>query len=145
MSHAAASSQPPPSAKPLIAAIVGFGIVSSNRPASWPSAPHAFACSGSSSLMYLMSAPATNAFSPAPVSTTTRTSPSAASSRSRSRSSLRVVRGDRAADDDQHVAGFVLAQEVDDARDERHVRAREDRDADRVGVLLDRRLDDLLR
>ena len=35
-------------------------------------------------------------------------------------------------------------EQVDDARDERHVRAGEDRDADRVGVLLDRGLDDLL-
>ena len=38
-----------------------------------------------------------------------------------------------------------LAQQLEDARHERHVRAGEDRDADRVGVLLDRRLDDLLR
>ena len=40
--------------------------------------------------MYLMSAPATNALSPAPVSTTTRASASSASSRSRSRSSVSV-------------------------------------------------------
>ena len=156
--------------------------------------------------MYLMSAPATNAFSPAPVRTTTRADSSSASSRSRSRSSVsvstssafsaswrsivttatapsratstltpgprpcrkstisvvgapgpktpatpcllqlvRVVRRDRAADDDEHVLGAVLAQQLEDARHERHVRAGEDRDADGVGVLLDRGLDDLLR
>ena len=33
---------------------------------------------------------------------------------------------------------------VDDLRDQRHVRAREERQADRVGVLLERRLGDLL-
>ena len=35
-------------------------------------------------------------------------------------------------------------QPLDDPRDERHVRAGEDRDPDGIGVLLDRRLDDLL-
>ena len=44
-----------------------------------------------------------------------------------------------------HVAGVLLAQQLDDPRDERHVRAREDRQADGVGVLLQHRLDDLLR
>src|SRR5262249_50874215 len=39
----------------------------------------------------------------------------------------------------------VLAQAVEDARHERHVRAGEDRDADGVRVLLDRGLHDLLR
>ena len=58
---------------------------------------------------------------------------------------VRVVVRDRAADDDEHVLGAVLAQQLEDARHERHVRAGEDRDADRVRVLLDRRLDDLLR
>ena len=58
---------------------------------------------------------------------------------------LRGVLGrDRAADDDEHVLGAVLAQAVEDLRHERHVRAGEDRDADGVGVLLHRRLDDLL-
>ena len=52
---------------------------------------------------------------------------------------------DRAADDDEHVLRAVLAQAVEDPRDERHVRAGEDRDPDGVRVLLDRRLDDLLR
>ena len=155
--------------------------------------------------MYLMSAPATNAFSPAPVRTTTRAVSSSASSRSRSRSSVsvstfralsaswrsivttrdaavvvdedahagtaprmkstispvgapgpntpatpsllqlvRVVVRDRPADDDDDVVRALGGEQLDDARHERHVRAGEDRDADRVRVLLDRRLDDLL-
>ena len=51
---------------------------------------------------------------------------------------------DRAADDDEHVLEPLGLEPVEDPRDERHVRAREDRDADRVGVLLERGLDDLL-
>src|SRR6266513_4435621 len=51
----------------------------------------------------------------------------------------------RAAEDDEHVLGAVLLPAVEDARHERHVRSVENRDPDRVGVLLDRRLDDLLR
>ena len=42
------------------------------------------------------------------------------------------------------VAGVLLAQQLDDPRHERHVRAGEDRQADGVGVLLEHRLDDLL-
>ena len=42
-------------------------------------------------------------------------------------------------------SALVLAQAVQDARHEGHVRAGEDRDADGVRVLLDRGLDDLLR
>ena len=57
---------------------------------------------------------------------------------------LRVLARDRPADDDQHVFEAVLAQPVDDLRDQRHVGARQDRDPHRVGVLLDRGLDDLL-
>ena len=55
-----------------------------------------------------------------------------------------VLRGDRAADRDDDVAGVLLAQQLDDARDERHVGAGEDAQADGVGVLLQHRLDDLL-
>ena len=55
-----------------------------------------------------------------------------------------VVVRDRPADDDEHVLGALIAQQRKDARHERHVRAGEDRDADRVGVFLDHRLDDLL-
>ena len=43
-----------------------------------------------------------------------------------------------------HVVDALLAQQLDDARDERHVGAGEDREPDGVGVLLDHRLDDLL-
>ena len=43
-----------------------------------------------------------------------------------------------------HVVDLLLVQQRDDPRHERHVRARQDRQADRVGVLLDDRLDDLL-
>src|SRR4051794_21247100 len=55
-----------------------------------------------------------------------------------------VLGGDRAADDDQHFLGLLIAQQLDDPRHERHVGAREDQDADRVRVLLQRGLDDLL-
>ena len=61
------------------------------------------------------------------------------------RQRLGILVGDRAADDDEHVLGPVLAQPVEDPRDERHVRAGEDRDANGVRVLLDRGLHDLLR
>src|SRR5919106_1496880 len=49
-----------------------------------------------------------------------------------------VVLRNRPAYDDEDVVGAVGAQPVDDPRDERHVRAGENRDAHRVGVLLDR-------
>ena len=58
---------------------------------------------------------------------------------------LGVVRRDRAADDHQDVVRAGVPQPVDDAGHERHVRTGEDRDADRVRILLDRRLDDLRR
>ena len=51
---------------------------------------------------------------------------------------------DRPADDDEHVLEPLGLQPFEDLGHERHVRAREDRDADRVGVLLERGLDDLL-
>ena len=51
-------------------------------------------------------------------------------------SSLRRARG---------LVCLVRPQALDDAGHERHVRPRENRDADRVGVFLDRGLDDLLR
>ena len=54
-----------------------------------------------------------------------------------------VLARDRAADDDEHVLDAVLAQPLEDPRHERHVRAREDGDADGVRVLLDGGLDDL--
>jgi HD-GYP domain-containing protein (c-di-GMP phosphodiesterase class II) len=55
-----------------------------------------------------------------------------------------VVRRDRAADRDDHVLGALLPEQLDDFRNKRHVRARKNRKADRVGVLLDHRLGDLL-
>ena len=58
---------------------------------------------------------------------------------------VRVGPRDRASDDHEHVVGALRAQQLQDARHERHVRAREDRDADRVGILLHDGLDDLLR
>src|SRR4051794_11251988 len=56
-----------------------------------------------------------------------------------------VLVGDRASDGHEDVPGVLLLEEVDDLRHERHVRAGEDRQADGVGVLLQRGLDDLLR
>src|SRR3954454_11714605 len=55
-----------------------------------------------------------------------------------------VVGRDRAAHGQQHVVDALLAQELDDARHQGHVRARQDRQADGVGVLLDHGRDDLL-
>src|SRR5215207_6016016 len=52
--------------------------------------------------------------------------------------------GDDAADDDRHV-GFAGGQLRDDLRHQLGVRAGEDREADHVDILLDRRGDDLLR
>ena len=48
-------------------------------------------------------------------------------------------------DGHHHVIGVLLAQQLDDARHQRHVGAGQDREADRVGVLLQHGLDDLLR
>ena len=90
MSHASASSQPPPRAYPLIAAIVGRGnrSISANsdeliaaRPSSRPRAR-----------MSLMSAPETNADSPAPVMISAPAAASAASASSALRHSSTVSR-----------------------------------------------------
>src|SRR3569623_296174 len=72
-SHASATSQPPPSAKPFTAAIHGLLLRSIAMPSRPPCSANACACAGSSVCISEMSAPATNAFSPAPVSATTRT------------------------------------------------------------------------
>ena len=74
----------------VVSAIVAFGAFSSSWPTSWPSPPHSFACSTERPLMYLMSAPAANARSPAPVRTIAPTPPSSRNSTSRSRSSVSV-------------------------------------------------------
>ena len=52
--------------------------------------------------------------------------------------------GDDAADDDRHVTGAFGLQPVEDLGYELHVGAGQDRDADRVDVLVDRSSDDLL-
>src|SRR4051794_31629223 len=56
-----------------------------------------------------------------------------------------VLGRDGAPDGDDDVARVLLAQQLDDLGDQRHVGAREDREADGVGVLLEDGLDDLLR
>ncbi len=77
-SHASASSQPPPSAKPLTSAIVGNGASSSARITAWPRIANSRPSSGDMSRIAAMSAPATNAFSPAPVTSSTRAEASVA-------------------------------------------------------------------
>ena len=51
---------------------------------------------------------------------------------------------DRSAHDEDHILGSLFLQELRDLRNERHVRPREDRQADGVGVLLDHRGGNLL-
>ena len=51
---------------------------------------------------------------------------------------------DRSAAEKDDVARALRFELLDDERKERHVRAGEDREADAVGILLDRRLHDLL-
>src|SRR3954451_14467494 len=53
-----------------------------------------------------------------------------------------VLGRDRASHGDDDVARVLLAQQLDDLGHERHVRAGEDRQADRVGVLLEHGLHD---
>ncbi len=79
MSHARATSQPPPRAKPLTAAIVGTGLRSSRAIAACPISAKRFASIGPIPLIAVMSAPAIKDRSPAPVTTITR-GPSASSS-----------------------------------------------------------------
>ena len=55
-----------------------------------------------------------------------------------------VVVGDRPADNQHHVLRALAPEQLGDPRHERHVRARQDREPDRVGVLLKHGLDDLL-
>src|SRR2546426_8834526 len=56
-----------------------------------------------------------------------------------------VLRGDDPAARDDDVRGLLLLQDLHDAREERHVRAAEGAEPDRVDVLLDRRRHDVLR
>ena len=94
-SQARASSQPPPRAKPPTAAIHGFCEVSIERARLPPISENASAWVGVSSAISAMSAPATNALSPAPVRTTTRTSSETSSSPTTWVSSARTWRRQR--------------------------------------------------
>ena len=76
MVQAIASSQPPPSAKPLMQAITGLPRFSMASTMAWPRWVYSLAETGVCCDSSPMSAPATNAFSPAPVRMTTRTSAS---------------------------------------------------------------------
>src|SRR5256885_15643908 len=61
-----ASWQPPPKAKPFTAAITGLPQVSKRRSIAWPRRARAFPSNGPCFARSPMSAPATNAFGPAP-------------------------------------------------------------------------------
>ena len=115
--HAIASSQPPPSAKPLIAAITGLPSCSIASKICWPrracSLPSTGVCTASS----LMSAPATNDFSPAPVSTIARTPASALNAGDRGRQfvqrlGVQRVQDFRAVEGDDGDGIVALDQEV---------------------------------
>ena len=77
--QAIASSQPPPSVKPLSAAITGLPSASMASNTRCPAVACALPWAGDCTASSLMSAPATKAFSPAPVSTMARTDASARS------------------------------------------------------------------
>jgi hypothetical protein len=68
-----ASSQPPPSAYPLMAAMDGLPMVSRRRNTLWPNSAVRRPMTGSTLASSAMSAPETNDFSPAPVRMSTRT------------------------------------------------------------------------
>jgi hypothetical protein len=57
---------------------------------------------------------------------------------------LRLVVGDGSADQHEHVVGALAVQSLDHARHQCHMRTREDRESDGIGILLNRRLDDLV-
>ena len=76
--QAMASSQPPPSAKPFTAAITGLPRRSMRSSTRWPRIDRSLPSTGLCVASSAMSAPATNAFSPAPVRMTPRTAGSAA-------------------------------------------------------------------
>src|SRR5450830_9478 len=87
--QAIASSQPPPSTKPLMAAMTGLPSVSMRVVIAWPIRACSRPVTGVSFESSAMSAPATNAFGPAPVRTTARTCgffPASETARSRSAS-----------------------------------------------------------
>jgi len=72
MSQASAISHPPPRAKPLTAAMVGTVLRSRKAVAAWPSSAKRLASKGLISFIAAISAPATKALSPAPVTIVTR-------------------------------------------------------------------------
>jgi hypothetical protein len=76
--QAIASSQPPPRANPLTAAITGLPIASIRASTRCPRSVCSRPSMGPRAESSAMSAPATNAFSPAPVRMTPRTEASAA-------------------------------------------------------------------
>ena len=78
--HAIASSHPPPSAKPLTAAIEGLPMVSSRLNTPWPRSAISRPLSASFLTSSEISAPAANAFSPEPVKMTTPMASSRATS-----------------------------------------------------------------
>ncbi len=80
-SHASASSQPPPSAKPFTSAITGNGAISSARSVSWPLSAKSRIASIGIALIAAMSAPATKARSPPPVTSRQRAPASASTTR----------------------------------------------------------------
>src|SRR6266550_8154796 len=92
MVQESASSQPPPSANPLIAQIDGFPMVSSRWKTPWPKSENSLPLTGVCSASSLISAPATNAFSPAPVRINTRTAWSSRASSSACCNSSTVLR-----------------------------------------------------
>ncbi len=75
--QAMASSQPPPSAKPLTAAITGLPRSSMRSSTFWPRIERSLPSTGDCVASSAMSAPATKAFSPAPVRITPRMAASA--------------------------------------------------------------------
>ena len=90
ISQQSASSNPPPSAYPLIAAMVGTRRSSSALNALCATAANRFAPFASKSAISPMSAPAINAFCPVPVTMSTRTESSASISRNACSNSVRV-------------------------------------------------------
>ncbi len=80
-SHASASSRPPPSAKPLTAAITGIGRSSKLSITRWPRREKSSPSAADIFDIAAISAPATNARSPAPVRISTRTDESWRTSR----------------------------------------------------------------
>src|SRR5580698_1319085 len=80
-SHASANSRPPPSAKPLTAAMTGIGRSSKLSITRWPRREKSSPSTADIFAIAAISAPATKALSPAPVTMSTRTEGSCRTSR----------------------------------------------------------------